>query len=147
MTRSPPGSNADPHAPTSAARVAAENRTSACAAGRPQGHPDRRPLRAARPRTADPRTSLHHIFCTILAESGEPIEVIREFVGHADIRTTTIYTDVSPERLQSAIDIANDAEASAVSGRHPEHRAAAHSRVAVSASIDALADRPRTGES
>jgi integrase/recombinase XerC len=47
---------------------------------------------------------LRHTFCTHLAESGEAIEVIRELAGHADIRTTTIYTDVSPERLQNAID-------------------------------------------
>ena len=47
---------------------------------------------------------LRHAFCTHLAESGEAIEVIRELAGHADIRTTTIYTDVSPERLQNAID-------------------------------------------
>jgi Phage integrase family len=39
---------------------------------------------------------LRHTFCTHLAESDEPIEVIRELVGHADIRTTTIYTDVFP---------------------------------------------------
>ncbi len=49
---------------------------------------------------------LRHTFCTHLAESGEPIEVIRELAGHADIRTTTIYTDVSPDRLQNAIDAA-----------------------------------------
>ncbi len=47
---------------------------------------------------------LRHTFCTHLAESGESIEVIRELAAPADIRTTTIYTDVSPERLQNAID-------------------------------------------
>ena len=47
---------------------------------------------------------LRHTFCIHLAESGEAIEVIRELAGHAAIRTTTIYTDVSPERLQNAID-------------------------------------------
>jgi site-specific recombinase XerD len=49
---------------------------------------------------------LRHTFCTHLAEAGEPIEVIRELAGHANIRTTTIYTAVSPERLQNAIDAA-----------------------------------------
>jgi len=46
---------------------------------------------------------LRHTFCTHLADSGQPIEVIRELAGHADIRTTTIYTDVDEQRLEDAI--------------------------------------------
>ena len=46
---------------------------------------------------------LRHTFCTHLADAGTPIDVIRELAGHADIRTTTIYTDVSDERLEHAI--------------------------------------------
>jgi integrase/recombinase XerD len=37
---------------------------------------------------------LRHTFCTHLPDSGVPIDVIRELAGHADIRTTTIYTAV-----------------------------------------------------
>ncbi|MGI8714871.1 MAG: tyrosine-type recombinase/integrase [Solirubrobacteraceae bacterium] len=46
---------------------------------------------------------LRHTFCTHLAEQDTPVEVIRELAGHADIRITTIYTDVSPDRLERAI--------------------------------------------
>jgi integrase/recombinase XerD len=46
---------------------------------------------------------LRHTFCTHLAENEISVDVIRELAGHADIRTTTIYTDVSPDRLERAI--------------------------------------------
>jgi integrase/recombinase XerD len=46
---------------------------------------------------------LRHTFCTHLAENEISVDVIRELAGHADIRTTTIYTDVSAERLERAI--------------------------------------------
>ena len=49
---------------------------------------------------------LRHTFCTHLASAGVAIDVIRELAGHADIRTTTIYTDVHDDRLEDAI---NDA--------------------------------------
>ena len=39
----------------------------------------------------------------VLAEADAKVEVIRELAGHADIRTTSIYTDVSEERLELAI--------------------------------------------
>jgi site-specific recombinase XerD len=45
---------------------------------------------------------LRHTFCTHLADSGAA--VIRELAGHADIRTTTIYTAVSDARLEHAIE-------------------------------------------
>jgi integrase/recombinase XerD len=53
----------------------------------------------------DRRTShvLRHTFCTHLADTGADTAVIRELAGHADIRTTTIYTDVNPARLEHAI--------------------------------------------
>jgi hypothetical protein len=35
-----------------------------------------------------------------------PIDVIRQLAGHADIRTTTVYTDVADTRLQDGIDAA-----------------------------------------
>ena len=47
---------------------------------------------------------LRHTFCTHLANAGVAIDVIRELAGHADIRTTTIYTDVHDDRLEDAIE-------------------------------------------
>jgi len=47
---------------------------------------------------------LRHTFCTHLADSGADTAVIRELAGHADIRTTTIYTAVSDARLEHAIE-------------------------------------------
>ena len=46
---------------------------------------------------------LRHTFCTHLADAGADVGVIRELAGHADIRTTTVYTAVNDERLQDAI--------------------------------------------
>jgi site-specific recombinase XerD len=46
---------------------------------------------------------LRHTFCTHLADAGADVAVIRELAGHADIRTTTVYTAVSPYRLEHAI--------------------------------------------
>ena len=46
---------------------------------------------------------LRHTFCTHLGDSGADVGTIRELAGHADIRTTTIYTAVSTTRLEHAI--------------------------------------------
>ncbi len=46
---------------------------------------------------------LRHTFCTALANAGVDVGVIRELAGHADIRTTTIYTAVDHERLADGI--------------------------------------------
>jgi integrase/recombinase XerD len=46
---------------------------------------------------------LRHTFCTHLADAGADTAVIRELAGHADIRTTTVYTAVNPSRLERAI--------------------------------------------
>jgi site-specific recombinase XerD len=46
---------------------------------------------------------LRHTFCTHLADGGADVGTIRELAGHADIRTTTIYTAVSPDRLEHAL--------------------------------------------
>jgi site-specific recombinase XerD len=40
-----------------------------------------------------------HTFCTQLADTGADAAVIRELAGHADIRTTTVYTALSSARL------------------------------------------------
>ena len=49
------------------------------------------------------RAKLLAFFCTHLADAGADTAVIRELAGHADIRTTTIYTDVNPACLEQAI--------------------------------------------
>ncbi|MGI8862963.1 MAG: tyrosine-type recombinase/integrase [Solirubrobacteraceae bacterium] len=46
---------------------------------------------------------LRHTFCTALANAGVDVGVIRELAGHADIRTTTIYTAVDHHRLEDGI--------------------------------------------
>jgi len=55
---------------------------------------------------------LRHTFCTGLANAGVDVGVIRELAGHADIRTTTIYTAVDIERLQDGIAIVREARTS-----------------------------------
>ena len=47
---------------------------------------------------------LRHTFCTHLADTGADTAIIRELAGHADIRTTTVYTAVSSARLVDAVD-------------------------------------------
>jgi integrase/recombinase XerD len=61
---------------------------------------------AAAAELPDDRRSPHVLrqtFCTHLADAGADTTVIRELAGHADIRTTTIYTAVNPGRLEHAI--------------------------------------------
>ena len=49
------------------------------------------------------RVVLRRTLCTQLADAGADTAVIRELAGHADIRTTTIYTAVNAARLEHAI--------------------------------------------
>ena len=53
----------------------------------------------------DRRTAhaLRHAFCTMLAERGVALEVIRALAGHVDIRTTQIYVDVTDQRKAQGI--------------------------------------------
>jgi len=62
----------------------------------------------------DRRTAhaLRHTFCTMLAERGVAMEVIRALAGHVDIRTTQIYVDVTDQRKADGI-------AALERGRHP----------------------------
>ncbi len=47
--------------------------------------------------------TLRHTFCTRLSEAGVAIEVIAKLAGHADIRTTQRYINVTPDRTLDAI--------------------------------------------
>jgi integrase/recombinase XerD len=53
----------------------------------------------------DRRTAhaLRHTFCTMLAERGVALEVIRALAGHVDVRTTQIYVDVTDARKADGI--------------------------------------------
>jgi integrase/recombinase XerD len=65
----------------------------------------------------DRRTAhaLRHTFCTLLAQRGVALQVIKELAGHVDIRTTEIYLDVTEQRK---------ADDSAARKRSPHPRAA-----------------------
>lgn len=45
-----------------------------------------------------------HAFATRLLEQEKDLRLVQEALGHADIKSTTIYTKVSPERLRVALD-------------------------------------------
>jgi hypothetical protein len=79
------------------------------------------------------RTCLRHTFRTHIVEN----EISGDLAGHADISTTTIYTDVSPERLERAI-------ADASRGRRGARRLTAFLRAAArSSAADLVATAPR----
>ena len=48
--------------------------------------------------------SLRHSIATHLLEQGVPVEQVREFLGHAHLETTEIYTRVNQKQLRALMD-------------------------------------------
>lgn len=48
--------------------------------------------------------SLRHTFAVSLREAGEELDVVKDLLGHASIKTTEIYTHCSVDQLRAAVD-------------------------------------------
>jgi integrase len=47
--------------------------------------------------------SLRHTFASWLAQDGVSVYVIKDFLGHSDVKTTSIYSHLQPENLHSEV--------------------------------------------
>ena len=51
---------------------------------------------------------LRHYFATSLVERGAGLRQVQELLGHANLTTTAIYLDVTPQHLRNTIDLLED---------------------------------------
>jgi len=47
--------------------------------------------------------TLHHSFAMHLLEAGTNIRVVQKLLGHADVKTTEIYTHILQQNLQAVV--------------------------------------------
>lgn len=47
--------------------------------------------------------TLRHTFASYLAQKGQSVYVLKELLGHSEIKTTQIYTHLSGQNLREAV--------------------------------------------